>query len=178
MYNQFTSMDVRAQTKKKSNMGIYGRQQLNDNIQYKINKEDLKELVSSIEYEQYLFSTYYSMKIEKIYDSMLKDNVDNRNKPDYWHYKKTNVELFFVTKSIRISRVLINIDPDKDTNDYNNVPPLDVPECIIHQIYNYMTGKKIVNQNKRNKREIHQSNIPSPKRRRTTGGMSFIVVHV
>ena len=156
-------------------MDVDGTEQLNDNTKYKINKEDLIKHISSNEYEQYLFSTYYSMKIEEIYDQMLRDNVDSQ----YWGYKKTNVEFFFVDKSIKISRVLIHINPDRDTNEYNNVPLLYIPECILHRIYGFMTGRKIVDKNKHNKRELHQLDIPSPKRRRTTtNSMSFIVVHV
>ena len=124
--------------------------------------------IINIEYEQSLFKSFYSTNIEEIYDSMSKQNDNNRYRLDYWHYSSSNVELFFINKSILKSGVLINIDPEKNINDYLNVPPLNIPECIVDIIYSYMREDTTVDSNKRKSTDLDQVSLPPSKKRNAT----------
>ena len=155
-------------------------EQLTDEIKYSTNTNgNMHKILRSIKYEQYIFSTYYTVKIEKIYGIMLNKHVGDCYNLHYWDYNRNKLELFFIDKSIRISGVLVSVDPEKDLNDYNNVPPLDVPQCILNLIYRYMTGDTILNKNKRNNDELPQIKEPCSKKRKiTNNGMSYMMFQI
>ena len=173
----FVSIEIRTQEPTQNNDNINEMEQLTDKIRYSTKtSEDMQKIVNSIKYEQYIFNTYSSVKIENIYGVILKDNVGDCYDLHYWDYNRNKLELFFIEKSIRISGVLVSVDPEKDLNDYNNVPPLDIPQCILHLIYRYMKGVTILNKYKRNHNELPQMEEPCPKKRKiTNNGMSYIM---
>ena len=101
------------------------------------NAKAIQQIQNDIKYENMIYKEFKGEKIKNIYNLLCRHKF---YKPYYWHYDRSKLEIWLISKSINNSGVLLSARQKMGHDDYNNKHPISILPCIADTIYIFLFG--------------------------------------